>query len=99
MTTEPGLVLADDFLLQHVAAITDGVPGAPDGTALIETLCGVTRWAPTARMAPVHDVADISDADRMCPACATALRLRTTPPASPPAETTASLLDLLETTP
>lgn len=95
------LILSDDYLLQHVAKVAPSLPDAPEGRALTETLCGVVRWAPTARvtrMPPVRTLEDTAAADRLCPACATALRTSTTIPTNHESATE-SLLDLLEATP
>ena len=95
------LVLSDDYLLQHVARFPPTPPDAPEGRVLTETLCGVVRWAPTARvtrMPPVRTLEDTAAADRLCPACATALRTSTTVPTNREAATE-SLFDLLEATP
>jgi len=49
-------------------------------------------------MPPVRTLEDTAAADRLCPACATALRTSTTVPTNREAATE-SLLDLLEATP
>lgn len=95
------LVLSDDYLLQHVAKVVPSLPDAPEGRTLTETLCGVVRWAPRARVArmpPVRTLEDTAGAERLCPACAAALRTRTAVPTNREAATE-SLLDLLEATP